>query len=67
VFAARLSPDYLLLTLGRKSAWGVLSLGRTDVGEQEAGYAASRAAGTIQKFSSQSAAFDTCGYILGGK
>jgi len=25
--------EYLLLTPGRKSAWGVMSLGRTDVGE----------------------------------
>jgi len=33
VFAARPSTDYCLLTPGRKSAWGVLSLGRTDVGE----------------------------------
>ncbi len=33
LFVTRLSRDYLLLTPGRKSAWGVLSLGRTDVGE----------------------------------
>jgi len=33
LFAMRWPEDYCLLTPGRKSAWGVLSLGRTDVGE----------------------------------
>jgi hypothetical protein len=55
VFATRVPADYRVLTPGRKSAWGMLSLGRTDVGEQKTGYASTSAAG-IQKFSSQSAA-----------
>jgi hypothetical protein len=33
VFATHPPADYCVLTPGRKSAWGVLSLGRTDVGE----------------------------------
>jgi hypothetical protein len=33
LFAMGWPEDYCLLTPGRKSAWGVLSLGRTDVGE----------------------------------
>jgi|SRR5271165_2725270 len=33
VIATHVPADYLVFTPGRKSAWGVLSLGRTDVGQ----------------------------------